>query len=251
MNNNTTRFSNRVDDYVKYRPSYPLPIISFLEQTTGLNESYHIADIGSGTGILSNMFLANGNVVYGVEPNEPMRTKAETLLQAYEHFISVDGTAENTSLPDKCVDMVTAAQAFHWFDAHKARIEFSRIAKPDAYCVLIWNERCVNSPFEKDYEALLLSVSGDYARVDHRNITPVQIADFFAPNAYIVQQFPNSQSHDFEGLRGRMLSSSYAPDIHHPQFKTVETALQDIFSKHQVNDKVHFDYVTKVYVGQL
>src|SRR5438552_226529 len=127
MNNSTTRFSNRVEQYVKYRPSYPKEIIPFLENTIDLNPSFVIADIGSGTGISSKIFLANGNTVYAVEPNNEMRNKAEELLWQYDSFISINGTAEQTTLADTSADMIVAGQAFHWFDAVKAKIEFRRI----------------------------------------------------------------------------------------------------------------------------
>jgi SAM-dependent methyltransferase len=251
MNDITQRFSNRVDNYVKYRPSYPGSIISFLEQTIQFNGSFVVADIGSGTGILSKMFLDNDNTVYAIEPNEPMRNKAEELLQGYVSFKSINGTAEKTNLPGTSVDIITAAQAFHWFDAIRTKTEFKRILKPGGYCVLIWNERLAISGFEKAYEQLLLDYSLDYTKVDHRNIDEQKIAAFFAPHHFIKETFTNKQVFDFEGLKGRLLSSSYAPDEYHSKHNAMIESLKNIFTTFNQDNAVQFNYETKLYVGRM
>jgi ubiquinone/menaquinone biosynthesis C-methylase UbiE len=251
MQNSTTRFSNRVEQYVKYRPTYPKDIIPFLERTVGLNSSFAVTDIGSGTGISSKIFLDYGNMVYAVEPNKEMRNKAEELLQQYNSFISINGTAEQTTLEDASADMIISGQAFHWFDATKTKKEFRRIAKAHTYCVLIWNERLVASPFEKAYEQLLLDYSGDYKNVNHKNISEQKIADFFSPNNFILQVFPNKQVFDFEALKGRLLSSSYTPDESHPSFRGMIDTLQKNFEKYQINNTVQFNYETKLYTGKI
>ena len=127
----TRRFSDRVENYVRYRPTYPEDVLEVLRQETGLKSSDIIADIGSGTGISAERFLRSGNEVFGVEPNLEMRRAAESQLQRYAKFHSVVGTAEATTLPNHCVDYVVAAQAFHWFDQAKAKQEFVRILRPD------------------------------------------------------------------------------------------------------------------------
>jgi ubiquinone/menaquinone biosynthesis C-methylase UbiE len=137
MTDSTRRFSNRVKNYVRYRPSYPQGVISALQAETALTKSSVIADIGSGTGLSAELFLQNGNPVFGVEPNLAMRQAAEQHLKNYPHFYSVDGTAEATTLPNKSVDYAVAAQAFHWFNPQLARQEFSRILQPGGWVVLI------------------------------------------------------------------------------------------------------------------
>lgn len=250
MNNSTTRFSSRVEQYVKYRPSYPKEIIPFLEKNFGLTPLFVIADIGSGTGISSKIFLDNGNTVFGVEPNKEMRSKAEELLQ-YSSFISVDGTAENTMLENASIDMIVAGQAFHWFNAEKTKTEFRRIAKPGAYSVLIWNERLVESPFEKAYEQLLFDHAIDYKEVDHRNINEEKIASFFSPSDFIAHIFLNKQVFDFEGAKGRLLSSSYVPDETHPHFSSMIKTLEKMFAEYSINNEVQFNYETKLYAGKM
>src|SRR5690349_12791287 len=135
----TLRFSSRVDNYVLFRPGYPFEVLELLKQECGLTSDSVIADIAFGTGIFTRMLLENGNRVYGVEPNADMRRAGERFLKNYSNFTSIAGTAEATSLPDHRVNIITAAQAAHWFDPEKARREFIRILKPKGWLVLIWN----------------------------------------------------------------------------------------------------------------
>jgi SAM-dependent methyltransferase len=251
MNDNTQRFSNRVDNYVKYRPSYPTEIIAFLKKKIDFNKDFVIADIGSGTGILSEIFLKNDNIVLGIEPNAPMRNKAEELLKNYSTFKSIDGTAEQTTLRNERIDLITAAQAFHWFDVNNTKQEFKRILKQNGYCCLIWNERLNNSDFLKAYEQLLKDYSTDYTKVDHKNIDDKKIEAFFSPNIVIKRSFRNKQVFDFEGLKGRLLSSSYTPDENHPKHNAILEQLKNIFDAFNRNNQVQFDYETKVYLGKL
>jgi len=251
MSDNTQRFSNRVDNYVKYRPSYPQQIISFLEESIEFNKNFIVADIGSGTGIFTELFLENGNMAYAIEPNEPMRNKAEALLKHYPLFKSINGTAEQTMLPNKSVDIITAAQSFHWFDTNKTKAEFKRILKDKAYCMLVWNERVIESAFEKAYEQLLFEYATDYSKVDHKNINEDKIAAFFGSHHLIKQTFTNKQVFNFEGLKGRLLSSSYAPDENHPIHNAMIEKLNYIFETFNQNNSVEFKYETKLYIGKL
>src|ERR1700733_5090047 len=139
--NATSRFSDRVEKYVLYRPGYPPEVLRTLQTECGLMPNHAIADIASGTGIWTRMLLENGNSVFGVEPNAEMREAGERLLAAFPNFTSVAGTAEASELADHSVDFVTAAQAAHWFDRARARCEFGRVLKPGGWLVLLWNER--------------------------------------------------------------------------------------------------------------
>lgn len=247
----TTRFSDRVDNYIRYRPGYPPEILPWLKREFSLNSSVPIADIGSGTGILTRIFLQNGNPVFGVEPNDAMRHAADEALKDYAHFTSIKGTAEQTGLADDSMDFITAAQAFHWFDAAKAKTEFQRIAKQNGYVVLIWNERQVSSPFEKEYESLLHRYATDYSQVDHRNINGEKIAAFYRPHPYVSQVFHYQQLFDFTGLKGRLLSSSYVPNQDNPSHEAMIADLQGLYKNFAVEDKIKLDYETKVYVGKI
>jgi len=249
--NSTTRFSDRVDNYIKYRPGYPPEIIDYLIEQHILKADSIIADIGSGTGISTEMFLKNANTVFGVEPNKEMREAAERLLSGYLNFISIDGTAEETTLPNRSIDIVSAGQAFHWFDIPKAKTEFKRILKPSGIVVLIWNEKQLDSsPFMKAYEEMLLKFGTDYAEVKHENIDERTFSSFF-DNGYKLKTFPNEQIFDLEGIKGRLLSSSYAPSQGHTDYEPLLEELQRIFDKYSTNDKIRFDYITRVYTGKL
>ncbi|MEM9025461.1 MAG: class I SAM-dependent methyltransferase [Verrucomicrobiota bacterium] len=248
---NTSRFSDRVENYIKYRPSYPSAVVDFLKNTNRLKRGAVIADIGSGTGKLSEVFLEQGFPVIGVEPNREMRQAAESLLSEYSKFESMDGTAETTRLPRDSCDLIICGQAFHWFDIPQTRKEWQRILAPSGWVVLIWNERDVNSAFLADYEKFLDFHARSYAEVNHRNIEDTTLERFFHPNSMELEEFSNDQLFDFPALLGRYLSSSYAYSSSEPEFETAVHALRSLFEIHQTNDRVRFDYRTRIYTGQL
>ncbi len=252
MTDVTQRFSSRVENYIKYRPGYPNEVIETLRSECGLTADSIIADIGSGTGILTEMFLRNGDLVYGIEPNREMREAGERLLKGYPRFHSVAAQAEETRLPDHGVDFITAGQAFHWFDREKAREEFARILKPKGWIALIWNERVTTTTqFLVAYEQLLKDYSTDYEQVDHRRIDEDVIRDFFGSDDFRLKRFKNVQVFDYEGLKGRLLSSSYAPEEGRPNYEPMLAELERIFQTYQDEGKVVFEYVTQMYYGQL
>jgi len=246
------RFSNRVADYVRYRPVYPAAVLDLLRADCGLRPGHVIADIGSGTGFLSELFLKNGNRVYGVEPNAEMRQAGEEYLASYDGFSSIEGSAESTAISDSSVDFVTAGQAFHWFEPDAARTEFARILKPGGWVVVLWNERLTDTtPFLRDFEALLHKFGTDYTKVNESYPREEQMRVFFQHSAYRQQQLPNLQVFDFEGLAGRVRSSSYMPTQDHPQFAPMLGELQNIFSTHQQDGAVRMEYLTRLYYGHL
>ena len=246
------RFSSRVGDYVRYRPSYPAAILEPLRDECGLTPASVVADIGSGTGLLSRLFLDNGNVVYGVEPNAEMRAAGEQLLQNYPRFHSVAASAENTTLPDASVDFAVAGQAFHWFNPEAAHREFARILKSGRWVAVIWNERRIEtSALLRAYEDLLRKYSPDYAEVSAKYPEALRMAEFFGPNEVRHRSFPNEQLFDFEGLQGRLLSSSYSPPKDHPSHAPMLTELRRIFDEHNESGRVRIEYTTHLYYGSL
>jgi SAM-dependent methyltransferase len=251
VQDSTHRFSSRVGNYVRYRPAYPSAVLDLLTSDCGLTAASVIADIASGTGIFTRMLLENGNRVFGVEPNAEMRNAGEEFLRAYPHFTSVAGTAEATTLADHSVDFVTAAQAAHWFDPEKARRESIRICRRGGWTVLLWNERRTGStPFLRAYEQMLVEYGTDYQDVRSERTTE-QIETFFAPSRYKVRTFDYRQDFDYPALEGRLLSSSYTPQAGDAQYAPMLRELRRLFDAYQINDRVTFEYDTRVYYGQL
>ena len=249
--NATSRFSDRVENYIRYRPGYPPEALLALKSGCGLSPQQAVADIASGTGIWTRMLLENGNPVFGVEPNPEMRQAGERLLARFPKFTSVTGSAEATTLPDQSVDFVTAAQAAHWFDREGARREFVRILKPGGWLVLLWNERLTDStPFLRDYEQLLLTYGTDYEDVRHEKTTDA-VNEFFDPAPFQQLGFVTRQEFDYAGMEGRLMSSSYAPGPEHPKHAPMLAELQRIFMTHAIAGRVAVDYKTRVYFGRL
>lgn len=249
--NSLQRFSDRVENYVKYRPTYPPAVLGFLRDAAGLAPQSIVADIGSGTGISSALFVGNGNTVYGVEPNAPMRAAAERHFAGVELFHSIDGTAEATTLAENLVDLVVAGQAFHWFNPPAARREFARILRPGGHIALMWNTRKLDSsPFLQAYENLVLDFGTDYGAVRHEHVDTPALRDFFGPADFRAATFPNAQSLDREGLLGRLHSSSYAPPPGHPRHQEMLGAIDRIFEQFNTGGRVEIEYETQVYAGK-
>jgi SAM-dependent methyltransferase len=242
----TQRFSSRVADYVRCRPSYPRGIIDLLARECGLSAHSRVADIGSGTGLLARIFLDFGCEVAGVEPNPEMRRAGERLLASWPRFQSVDGRAEATTLPDREVDFVTAAQAFHWFEPEQARAEFRRILRPDGWVVLVWNERLGVPGFMAGYEDLVARYGPERPKVEAH-----ELAHFFGDTAWRRGTLPNQQQFDLEGLQGRFLSSSYAPLPGSPSYESLLNEIAELFKTHESDGKVTFLYETEIYFGRL
>ena len=295
------RFSNRVADYVRYRPGYPSALIDLLRSECGLRPDQAVADVGSGTGLLSKLFLENGNRVFGIEPNEEMRRAGEECLAGYKNFSSVRGSSEATTLPDSSVDFITAAQAFHWFEPAATRREFLRILKPHGWVVVIWNDRRISeTAFGRAYEDLLVRYGTDYSRVKEAYHELQDMKKFFGSSAATSQddplevteknrskdrplqnasaaaatqesgvvadiqtggvslrtnfarrELPNFQEFDFDGLAGRLRSSSYAPREDQANYAPMMAALRQQFDSTQKSGRVRMDYTTQIYFGQL
>ncbi len=249
--NATSRFSDRVDNYVRYRPGYPQEAIETLTSECNFTTADIVADIASGTGIWTRMLLERGNAVLGVEPNAEMREAGERVLGGFPRFTSIEGTAEATTLSDHSVDIVTAAQAAHWFNLELARREFARILKSSGWLVLLWNERRTESTlFLRAYEQLLLTYGTDYQEVRHEKTTSA-VHEFFDPAKFKERVFAMRQEFDYAGLEGRLLSSSYTPTSDHPSHAPMLQELRNIFAAHQAGGYVAFEYDTRLYFGRL
>ena len=243
------RFSKRADHYAKYRPRYSDAVLHYLERELSFSQASIVADVGSGTGILSEMFLKNGNMVFGIEPNEDMRKMAEANLLMYPNFRSINGSAESTTLAKDSVDFITAAQSFHWFDAPLAKVEFRRILRNGGWVILIWNTRKTSTPFLHAYDQMVREASKEKRRVRHEDLDDTALSNFLGDHR--VAKLPNFQELGYEGLVGRFLSSSYAPLPGEPRYEQKLAKLTKIFNRYQANGAVRFEYETEVYSGQL
>lgn len=251
MTDPTTRFSNRADDYARYRPGYPRAVVELLQQECGLRREHVVADVGCGTGLLAERFCEFGNTVIGVEPNAAMRQAAQAYLARFPNFRVVEGRAEQTSLPDATADFVAVGQAFHWFDPHATRREFQRILKPGGWVAIIWNDRRYGpSPFMVAYEALTRQYGRGYEEVkslwDNKRID-----EFFGVSRYSKVNFDNEQRLDCEGLVGRMLSASYMPPRDDPSFPAMMHEMRRLFDDYQRDGVVCVEYDVNVFYGRL
>lgn len=247
-----SRFSNRVADYVRYRPGYPPQLMAWVHGRLGVSPQARVADIGAGTGISSRMFLQAGHPVIAVEPNAAMRTAAEQWLGSEAGFSAVGGSAEATGLADASVDVVSAAQAFHWFDTRAVRVEWARILRPAGLALVYWNSRLLEAtPFLAGYEALLLEFGTDYSAVAERYQDDATMRAWFGDGFIEAASFPNVQRMDFAALRGRLLSSSYAPAEGHPRHAPMLQALRVLFDCHAVDGHIEFAYQTRAFAGTL
>lgn len=247
----TERFSDRVENYVKHRPSYPMEVVDKLRTHCALSASSRVADLGSGTGIFTELLLQSGCHVFAVEPNEAIRHAADQHLGKHPHFHSVPGAAEQTGLDSESVDIVTAAQAFHWFRTGETLQEVRRILKPAGWIVLVWNQRSTQSSFQSDYDALLRRHVSDYDKVNHRNGAAADIASFIDPAHYQFFTFENHQYLDLSGIKGRMQSSSYTPPQNEPGFAELMVGLEALFRRHATEGRVAFEYETQLHLGRI
>jgi len=246
----TRRFTDRVEQYRKYRPGYPAAAVDCLVSTFALGRSSVVADIGAGTGIFTRLLLPVCGCVYAVEPNDAMRTAMDSQLAHWENYRSIKGTSSATGLEDHSIDCITAAQAFHWFNREQTLPEFRRIARPGCCLAILFNDRQNDTPFLMAYEDALQKYAGDYSEVTHKNIPTEAYAPFFAGKLHTVR-FDNSQIFDLEGILGRLSSSSYCPKPGDPNHKPLWDNVTELFERYNVDGNVELRCPTTVYWGRL
>jgi SAM-dependent methyltransferase len=245
------RFTERVRDYVRYRPSYPETLIDSLFGAVGEAHEIEIADIGSGSGIFTRLLLERGAKVFGVEPNTAMRAAAESELSAEDRFVSIDGEAEKTGLDAESVDLVTAAQAFHWFNNARTLTEFARILRPGGQLALIWNRRRLEEPFQHAYDALLREFCADYESVNHQRLDDRDFNDCFESGRMRISNFENHQLLELDGLLGRLKSASYCPPENSPTWAALRAELEHLFAQHARAGVLEFAYESRLYLGPI
>jgi ubiquinone/menaquinone biosynthesis C-methylase UbiE len=246
MNDSTQRFSSRVDAYVRYRPGYPPVLLDFLKEECHLKSDSVIADVGSGTGLLAELFLRNGNRVYGIEPNPEMRKVGECLLERFPQFQSIAASAESTTLSNHSVDFVTVGRAFHWFDQDNALSEFLRILKPEGWIIVVWLKRKKSTPFLAEYEELLWTYAKDYREMKQKRLDSETL---LRQRAFQRRTSEDVRAFDYESLIGQTLSYSVTPEAGDANYDPMMEALSSLFQRHQRDARVTFEYDVVTYYG--
>jgi SAM-dependent methyltransferase len=251
--NSIQRFSSRAGSYARHRPSYPAALLHRLRDEIGFTPQMVVADVGAGTGIMTKLLLEHGNTVYAVEPNAEMRAEAAALLGRYATWHNVDGHSAATALPDGSIDVIVAAQAFHWFEPVATRSEFARILRPPGWVVLVWNDRREGAtPFMRGYEQLIERYGTDYKQVANKYVVGESVLEqFFAPNGYRHFTLENAQVLDRAGLAGRLASTSYVPAPGEPGYADLLLQAEALFDQYAEDGKVRIEYETQVYLGRL
>lgn len=244
--NSTHRFSNRADQYSLYRPQYPQAVIDYLKEAIGLNPASNIADVGAGTGIFSKLLLDAGFAVTAVEPNDEMRKAAEASLNSYPNFRSIAGTAEETTLANHSVDLVTVAQAFHWFRPEETCQEFWRILNASGHILLLWNILQTDHPFLKAYSDLKAKYENTIQHTHRANLE--RIREIFAPNEVVTQNFRNAQQLNAEGFKGYFQSFSTVPLQDDARYEPMMQELNKLFDTYQQNGLVTMEYETQLFL---
>lgn len=241
--NPTERFTGRVESYRRFRPGYPPELVEWLRVECGLRDDAAVVDVAAGTGLLTEVLLAAGFAVTALEPNDEMRGACATLQAQFPKLRCVAGTAEATGLPNASADLITVAQAMHWFELERTRAEFARILRPGGGCAVIYNNRRPGGDaFHESYERLLKEFGIDYMNVKGQHVGRKRLAQFFAPAEMRCTTFLNQQAFGEEELLGRVLSSSYMPQPGHASFEVMKGAVSRLFAETQ-----HDGHVTMVH----
>ncbi len=249
MEDFTQRFTGRADVYSRNRPTYPKTVLEILRKEANFDSGKIVVDIGSGTGILTRLFLENGNHVFAVEPNDEMRGFAESSLSSFKNFKSVRGTAEDTTLNDESVDLISVGQAMHWFDRKKSRIEFLRILRKGGFLCVLYNDRRRDgsSGIMEDYEQLVNKYARKRAAV--ARVENDDLSDFFPHWVFRKFTLPNYQRLNFDGLLGRVCSSSYTPQPEEQTYPQMKGELKSMFDAYQEEGQVTLLYETNMFLG--
>ncbi len=243
------RFDGRADSYSKYRPRYPGEVVDRLRSEIGFTADDVVADLASGTGILSELFLKNGNLVYAVEPNKEMRAIAERNLAGYKpRFVSLEGWAEATGLGDRFVDLVAVGQALHWLDVDKTRAEFRRILAKDGTVAILYNTRRKESAAEKGYESLQNRFQVDLGSIVI--VDDVYVRNFLAGGPFSKHLIPHSQRLDQSGLLGLLASASYMPRPGSGGWTELERESRKVFDENKKDGQIELWYDTELYIGK-
>ena len=238
MSSNTQRFTGRAQDYDRYRMRYPTDaVLAYLRNTCGLSSQHFIADVGAGTGMLSEIFLANGNAVVAIEPNAEMRAVCMKLQEHWPDLTVTDAIAEATTLADHSVDIVAAGRAFHWFNLDLAIPEFRRILKPDGWVALLSAGRSHDANDQaRAFEQLLQDYGTDYTYIRSGYRVHERLEEIFSELHQVT--FAGTQQLDWSSYLGQALSLSITPRPLDPSYPAFEEALRNQFNRYAIEEQI-------------
>lgn len=244
-------FTGKSADYAASRPGYPPGLFEMLRSVSPPENEAVVADVGAGTGLLTAGLLEAGYRVVAVEPNAEMRAAADRQIGGVKGYRSVEGSAESLPIGVGSVSLITAAQAFHWFDVDRARAEFHRVLTSAGQVALIWNDRVLDDPIQMALDEVFLAYGGAKRTAvvarDQRSGVP----RFFEPNPMRHYTFPNAQQLSREGLLGLVFSRSYIPARTSMEGAAVAERVGEIFYRHATEGSVEIRYQTTATLGRL
>ena len=243
-------FSSKVADYIASRPDYPPSLFEFLRVECNLHPNATVADIGAGTGLLTEGLLAQGCNVVAVEPNAGMRAAADRLLAGRYGYRSTDGAAESIPAAESSVDLITAAQAFHWFEIEAARAEFLRVLRPNGKVALIWNDRVLSDPLHIALDEIFAHHGGTKrgALVAHEERSDVP--KFFGTGVPVEMTWPHEHRLNEAGLVSLVFSRSYMPDRGSALGQDAGQQVRQIFGRFARSGEIIVRYATVAIVGR-
>jgi SAM-dependent methyltransferase len=243
-------FSAKAADYIASRPDYPTSLFDVLRNTCKVSVGAFVADIGAGTGLLTKGLLQQGFRVVAIEPNASMRKICDQLLEKYKKYQSADGSAEAIPLEALSVDLITSAQAFHWFEADKAKAEFLRVLRPLGQVALIWNDRVLEDMLHVELDKLFTEFGGPKRAVLVAHKKRVDVSKFFGTTVPIEFSWPHEQSLNQAGLESLAFSRSYMPERNSPAGREISHRVSRIFKSHVKTGLVTVRYTTIVMIGR-
>jgi len=246
-----SKFSSKAEIYAKYRWDYDPKAIASLCQIAGINHNSVVADIGSGTGMLTAHFVNNVSKIYAIEPNAEMRAIALKNLAQYPAFVSIDALADSTTLPDNSVDLIVVGRAIHWFNAETTKPEFLRILKPNGWLATC---RVTHEDLEL-LEALKIlrktesgwNVAQDKSKILENN----DLESYYFNNNYQTIKQHSVIQEDWQQFLGRMLSHSPAPNSNNPLFPKFEAAAKKIFQSYSKAGILEIKIATEIKLGKI
>ena len=243
-------FSSKVSDYVASRPDYPAALFAALRAECDLLPGAVVADIGAGTGLLTQGLLAQGYAVTAIEPSDTMRAAADQALGHFAGYRSASGTAEQIPLPDSCADLITAAQAFLWFDIEAARTEFLRVLKPAGHVALIWNDRVPTDSLHIALDDIFARYGGAKRGAMLAHDERSEVPAFFGANTPLELTWPHEHRLSEAALLSLVFSRSYMQTRDSEPGRQASQQVSTLFHSLAIGGHIAVRYNTVAIIGR-